>query len=138
MARSNVDAIYAENPFLSKLIPRTKVSDAQVKRWSEDFLGSTPDSYPKSGSEKIYLVDAFGNKVAKVDTWGAFFKNGTNETVGQAVARIGDAEARKIRSAVGIWNGRVILWKIPNGYANLADWLHSETEEARKELRAAN
>ncbi len=135
MARSNVDAIYAENPFLSKLISRVKVPDAQVKRWSEEFLASTPDSYPDSGSEKIYLVDENGRIVGKVDTWLAFLRNGTNETVGQALARIGNEKTRTVRHAVGIWNVRVILWKLPNGYNNAADWLRSRVAEAQKELR---
>lgn len=140
MARSNVDAIYAENPFLSKLIARIKVPDAQVKRWSADFLASTPDTYPDSGTEKIYLLDEHGNIVARVGSLSdriagflGFHQN--SETVGQALARIGDEKARKVRYAVGVWNGRVILWKLPNGYNNAADWLASTITEACKELR---
>ena len=92
-------------------------------------------SYPDSGTEKIYLVDENGCIVAKVDTWLAFLRNGTNETVGQALARIGDEKACKVRYAVGIWNGRVTLWKLPNGYDNSASWLNSTVEKAREGLR---
>ena len=139
MARSNVDAIYMENPFLSKLIARVKVPEAQVKRWSEEFLASTPNTYPESGTEKIYLLDEHGNTVARVGSLSdriagflGFHQN--NETVGQALARIDDQTSR-VKYAVGEWNGRVILWKLPNGYDNAADWLASTITEAREELR---
>jgi hypothetical protein len=140
MARSNVDAIYAENPFLSKLIARIKVPEAQVKRWSEEFLLSTPNTYPDSGTEKIYLLDEHGNKVARVgnrsDRIAGFFGIHQNsETVGQTLARIGDDQTHRVRYAVGEWNGRVILWKLPNGYNNAADWFSSTIAEARKELQ---
>jgi len=140
MARSNVDAIYTENPFLSKLIARVKVPDAQVKRWSEEFLASTPNTYPDSGSEKIYLLDEHGNTVARVGSRSdriagflGFHQN--SETVGQTLARIGEDQIRSIRYAVGEWNGRVILWKLPNGYNNAADWLNRKITEGREELR---
>lgn len=140
MARSNVDAIYAENPFLSKIIARIKVPDAQVKRWSEEFLASTPDTYPDSGTEKIYLVDEQGTIVARVgslsDRIAVFFGFDKNrETVGQTLARIGEDQSRRIQYGVGEWNGRVILWKLPNGYANVADWLQTIVQQARQELR---
>ncbi|MEK7612526.1 MAG: hypothetical protein AAB449_00025 [Patescibacteria group bacterium] len=140
MARSNVDAIYAENPFLSKLIARVKVPDAQVKRWSEEFLASTPDTYPDSGTEKIYLLDERGDIIARVGNLSdriagflGFHQN--SETVGQALARIGDEQTRRVRCAVGEWNGKVILWKLPNNYDNAADWLSSTVAKAREELR---
>ncbi len=141
MRRSNVDAIYAENPFLSKVIARVKVPDAQVKRWNEDFLGSTPDTYPDSGTEKIYLIDGQGNKIVRVGSLsdritGFFGLHQNSETVGQALARIGD-KTRQVQYAVGEWNGRVILWKLPNGYNNAADWLRSRIAEARAELKAS-
>lgn len=128
MARSNVDAIYAENPFLSKIISRVKVPDARVKRWSEKFLASTPDSYPNSGAEKIYLLDEQGDIVTRVGTRLEQFLTAigfpTSETVDQTLARIGNDEARRVRYAVGVWH-RVILWKLPNGYENAADWLRT-------------
>lgn len=140
MARSNVDAIYAENPFLSKLISRAKVPDAQVKRWSEKFLASTPDTYPDSGTERIYLLNEHSDIIARVGSlsdriagfWG-FHRN--SETVGQTLARIGSKQMCRVRYAVGVWNGRVILWKLPNGYNNVASWLHSTVPETREKLR---
>lgn len=137
MARSNVDAIYAENPFLSKIIARVKVPDARVKRWSENFLASTPDAYFDSGTEKIYLLDEYGNIVARVGSLSdriagflGFHQN--SETVGQTLARIGSDQTHRVRYAVGEWNGRVILWKLPNGYDNATDWLNATVAEARK------
>ena len=136
MARSNVDAIYAEYPFLSNIIARVRVPDAWVQRWSEDFLASKPRINPEGADQKIYLVDESGGIVGKVSTWLAFFKNGgCDETVGQALARIGNEKAREIRYAVGVFGGEVTLWKLPNGYDNAADWLNSIVVEARKELR---
>lgn len=139
MARSNVDAIYAENPFLSKLIARVKVPDAQVKRWSEEFLASTPDTYPDSGTENIYLLDEHGDIVARVGSLSdriagflGFHQN--SETVGQALVRIGDDQTRRVRYAVGVWH-KVVLWKLPNGHNNAADWLASTVTETRKKLR---
>src|SRR3989338_9334120 len=142
MARSNVDAIYAENPFLSKLISRVKVPDAQVKRWSEKFLASTPDTYPDSGTENIYFLDQRGDTIARVGSLsdriaGFFGFHRNSETVGQALARMGD-ETRKLKYAVGVWNGRVILWKLPNGYDNAADWLAPMVAKAQRLMTKAS
>ncbi|TSC64586.1 MAG: hypothetical protein G01um101491_240 [Parcubacteria group bacterium Gr01-1014_91] len=138
MARSNVDAIYVENPLLKKFVLRAKVSDAQVKRWNEEFLHTRPDSYPESGTEKIYLVDEHGDIITRVGTrWEQFLTSlgfTISETVGQTLARVGDDQARRVKYAVGVWH-RVILWKLPNGYDNAADWLNSRSAEDREQIR---
>lgn len=138
MARSNIDAIYAEYPFLSRLIPRRKVSGAQVKRWSSDFLTTTPDSYLDCGTERIYFLDKDGNVVDRVGSFSdrvlGFFGFHTNEeTVGQALARIGQAKTRRIRYAVGVWND-MILYKLPKGYDYAGEWLASVVAEGSEEI----
>ena len=137
---ANVDAIFEEYPFLSKVTARVKIYEAQVTLWSESFLNRTGDCYPGypcSGIEKIYFLDEDGNTVARV---GNLFKGIAglfgffNETVDQALARIGNEKTSTICYAVGLWRGRIILWELPKGYNNAAVWHRAIVNQARKDL----
>jgi hypothetical protein len=135
MELSNVDAIYAENPFLEKIIPRIQVSIAQVKRWDDVFLNSPNHDAVLA---KIYLVDEDGDVVARVGTrWDYFFtalgRVMITETVAQTLARIGEDQGRRVHYAVGVGSW-VILYKLPRGYKNAVDWVQARIEENRKHL----
>lgn len=131
MAPSNVDAIYAEYPFLERVIPRIEVSAVQVNRWDKELL-----TYSGSGTEEIYLIDEHGNIITCVGTpigrfLGFFLFGLAAETVGRALARIKKDKVRRIRYAVRI-HDMVTLYKLPRGYNNAWEWLCSTVTEARK------
>lgn len=136
---SNVDAIYEEYPFLSKIITRSKVKEAKVKRWDEKLLSDTRFRFQHQFSgpsiNKLFLVDSEGDTVARVG--GALFEIFVNdaETVDQTLARIGNNKVRQIRYAVGIWDDTIILWRLPTGHGDVSGWLRSVIEKGREDLR---
>ena len=146
MTRSNVDAIFAEYPFLSTLVPRARVSDARVARWDEDFLRDGPCFYKGGTSKEVYLLDMQGTLVYHVDSyksnslWEKIARNidlKPRETIDEALVRIGEEKMCHIRYAVSILHGRSItLFKVPMGYSNVADWYKALTEETREKMRA--
>lgn len=133
MTVTNVDAIYAEYPWLSRIVPRRRMLSMTIERWDEKFLLAYAHSY--GGPERILLVDANGALVARV-TYVNLGLFGWRETVGQRLSKIDDVEKRRIRYALWIWGETATLYKLPKGYGNVADWLSACIETDRAALRA--
>ncbi len=139
---SNVDAIYAEYPFLEKIHPRAKTVEAQVRRFDDDFMSQTAViQYDDRFTYRFYLLDEHGEIVARVGEpltrFTRFLNRTSDETAGQALARIG-SDTRRVRHAVFVGESRTIpttLYKLPNGFDNASDWLQSHIADGRKELK---
>lgn len=134
MTHSNVDAIYAEYPFLSKLWTRNDVCDAKVRRWDNDFL--------QLCTTNVYLLDEHGEvivkpnrflyELAKVILYALILRR-VGESVDDMLKGLGDEKLRRVNYAVTFYSGEgtITLWKIPKGHKNAAEWLGSNCAKAR-------
>jgi hypothetical protein len=123
---SNLDAIYIEFPFLELWVRRRNALAGRIQRWDDDVLAG----WGGVGQTVVYLVDAEGCMVTRV---GRLF--GRRETVGQALGRIGE-KARTVRYALHIINNcAIVLYKLPKGHENVADWMRAHTEQTRLAYR---
>ncbi len=131
---SNVDAIYAEYPFLEKLISRKRIAEAQVKRWDDELLEQNRRHFRRY--HKLFLLHRQGKIVTEVG-WRFFgiFPYAL-ETVGQALARIGD-DTEKVRYAVYFSKAvdHLVFYKSPRGFENVADWFRSRVMDWRQVIR---
>jgi len=147
VAHSNVDAIYQEYPFLSNIVPRSKVRSALVRRWDEsNFLDRSvedSDAYAGVSSvEKTYFLDERGEVVYWVGDWWHQFVCSCLPfisrfgTIGEVIARMSDKQRKQVKYVVSFDSLDVILWKYATSYTNLADWLHAMVAEAHEKLKS--
>jgi|GEM_PF-5562563 hypothetical protein len=137
MAHSNLDntdAIYAEYPFLEKIIKRKYVDKAQVRRWDDELLSK------QASFDTLYFLDKEGNVVDKIrepSLWNVWWNEGHSytDTVGQRLAKMGDAKARRICYAFGRDFPVALFYKLPKEYRNAADWLKAKVARDRREIR---
>ncbi len=140
---SNTDVIYLEFPFLKKIIPRAKVSQASIRRWDEDFLQEHSIHTEEFATfvKEIRFLNSDGSTVSIVGkrTLWEFLKEGgwyqsagwyQYENVSQALVRIGD-KAKLVRYAVQFEGSSFTLYKLPKGFSNVVEWSLSEMEIAR-------
>lgn len=140
MAESNSDLIFEENDFLNRH-PGASGCSASVRRWDEDFLRSEHILPDFGGSWKLnidfldrngQIIGSLGAPEKHVFPW---FTRTRNETVVQALVRLGDLTS-KIKFAVNIGRNRTLtLYRLPKGFDNAASWLAARREAALKALR---
>lgn len=152
MTLTNTDAVYAEYPFLTKILPRRKARNVLVTRWDEEFLSTTPAvaEWGHDACRRMYFIDKDGKIVTRVGGLRRVLTLGTRfERVDQALARIGSEKARRVYYAVFCPEVKMvdveaekrggypslILYKVPQGFESAGDWQHSIIKKERESLR---
>lgn len=108
---SNTDKIYGEYPFLENIQHRSKTRNAYVRRWSDDTFHLGTRCYHEClDSYTLFLLDEKGAVVTRVGrSWIPFLI--WEETVDQALARIGNDEAQRVRYTVFMYGVDLTLIK---------------------------
>jgi hypothetical protein len=128
MTTSNVDAIYAEYPFLERIYSRKSVDRMQVTRWTAEFLDRASTVYfgysEMTDTHTILLLDKDGNTITRVGEYKRSFlfwewKGLQKETVREALIRIGEESARKVY--YGLYD-RETFYRLPRGFTSAYEW----------------
>lgn len=134
---SNVDAIYAEYPFLKNFAPRLSIRRAKVSRFDEDLFDLPAAVWWGDGYNifRILLLDQRGDPVARVGEgkWLKFMTR--DETVGEALLRIGDL-AEKVHYVVVVNSNPMMVYRLPSQIQNAGQWLEKRIESGRAELQS--
>ena len=154
MSITNIDAIYAEYPFLELIVPRASTTSAQVALWDSEFASRSSQT-DRSDWHHFLLLDARGQIVTRVGENSSFLgklsRSLKRENLAQALYRLAD-RARTVRYSLIYTYGSIydyfwevdrvdrryadlFFYKLPGDYENAADWLANEIKDIRKEIR---
>jgi hypothetical protein len=152
LSLSNVDAVYAEYPFLQQYIARQRVKRFSVQRWDARLLAHSAEtlSFNEPGTKAVLLLDEQGNVVDQVGLRGEkpktsswlwrYFEGGPviihGETVGQALNRLDGGDRKRIRYALDVDTfTHPTFYKLPRGCGNADEWLALQVEKDRAAIQ---
>lgn len=117
-------AIFEEFPFLSKHFKEKSIFSAYVRRWNSELLETSPAGRnPNVTWEQIYLFDKEGKLIHRV---GQIWWGGTRHIkVGQWLAKLG-SDINRVHYAVVHESKVLTVYKPPQGFASVAEWLRAQ------------
>lgn len=145
---SNTDAIYTEFPFLEKIYPWRHGWDAKIERWDDELFDQDAGCYGATRRPSL-LLNGDGEILTRVGErrhkfWFLRWRTTRySETLGQALARIGEEKAETVRFVLESWyvfrgemgsTQHFVLYKLPKRYKNAEEWRKSCVEKRKADI----
>jgi hypothetical protein len=141
MTFAKVEAFFTEFPFLHRYWNPAQISSASVMRWNDELLrcDGTVCAYGDYFSETIFVLDEEGSVLLKFPGLLARLRSflelipGRSPTFFEALKKLKEDELKKafwaVRLEYTLKRPPLILFKIPQGYASVYEWLASEVKK---------
>lgn len=141
MNRSKVAAFFQEFPFLGRLLDENGVKSVYVRRVDRDLMAKTSQCWVASVLSVRWDVYLLLDKEGGVLTTARMrWRNpfGVRETVGDAIARLGN-QAGRVSFVLSLFpagnNKEIVLYKPPKGFT-IQGWLEEEIRREQAVIRA--
>lgn len=143
--RLKVQAFFGEFPFLHRFANADDINEIRVRRWDNDLLNLYPAQYdPRSGTpferSEIRLLNQRGEDVAVIGSqkpvwWNPLTWFHSDRPAYDEMYKLGDRAEQVTCAVVRQWEWdrwdecSLVVYKAPNGYANLRSWLEARSSD---------